>query len=350
MPKYYGVRTGRVPGVYTSWSECEKQVKGFPGAEYKSFGSENEAIAYVGKGAVDTQAPQAKQTVGDSKIAELALNADRCLTYLKDNKLINANQYEYIRDAVHSNIDYAKAKAASELQSDSDIPYNELLRGGGKTESERQDLGIPYNELLRDGHKTDDHGVVIYVDGSYNDNTKEYGYGAYIDYGDKQHVLYGRGACLEGGRNIEGEIAAATAALKYVRNDPDCQSVTIHYDCEGVRSWVDGGWKAEQLYSKNYVALVNECRLSGMSVNYSHIKSHTGELYNECVDKLARYACGIELTKAHRNLLLSTWKDVEGMPDVSKPDVPRSNRSCEIGFPQTEKQEVSAGSGYPHFG
>jgi ribonuclease HI len=43
--KYYVVWKGRKPGIYTSWAECEAQVKGYPGAEYKSFGSRDMAEA-----------------------------------------------------------------------------------------------------------------------------------------------------------------------------------------------------------------------------------------------------------------------------------------------------------------
>ena len=45
MPKekYYVVWKGRKTGIFTSWAECEKQVKGFVAAEYKSFGSLKEA-------------------------------------------------------------------------------------------------------------------------------------------------------------------------------------------------------------------------------------------------------------------------------------------------------------------
>ena len=45
MPKekYYVVWRGRKTGIFTSWAECEKQVKGFVAAEYKSFGSLKEA-------------------------------------------------------------------------------------------------------------------------------------------------------------------------------------------------------------------------------------------------------------------------------------------------------------------
>lgn len=35
--KIYAVRKGRIPGIYEVWSDTEQQVKGFSGAEYRSF-------------------------------------------------------------------------------------------------------------------------------------------------------------------------------------------------------------------------------------------------------------------------------------------------------------------------
>lgn len=43
--KYYVVWKGRKTGIFTTWAECEKQVKGFVGAQYKAFGSSHEAEA-----------------------------------------------------------------------------------------------------------------------------------------------------------------------------------------------------------------------------------------------------------------------------------------------------------------
>lgn len=43
--KFYVVWEGRAPGVYDSWEECEAQVKGFPGAKYKGFSSQTDAVA-----------------------------------------------------------------------------------------------------------------------------------------------------------------------------------------------------------------------------------------------------------------------------------------------------------------
>ena len=47
MPKqkYYVVWKGRKPGIFTSWAEAEKQVKGFAAAQYKSFETLKEAAA-----------------------------------------------------------------------------------------------------------------------------------------------------------------------------------------------------------------------------------------------------------------------------------------------------------------
>ena len=45
--KFYAVRVGKIPGVYQIWSQAEEQVKGFSGAEYKSFATEEEAIRYI---------------------------------------------------------------------------------------------------------------------------------------------------------------------------------------------------------------------------------------------------------------------------------------------------------------
>ncbi|KAJ1494539.1 hypothetical protein T484DRAFT_1927024 [Baffinella frigidus] len=46
--KYYGVRKGRVPGVYRSWEECKLQVERYEGNLHESFATWEEAAAFVG--------------------------------------------------------------------------------------------------------------------------------------------------------------------------------------------------------------------------------------------------------------------------------------------------------------
>ena len=47
MAKYYAVRQGVKPGIYKTWEDCQMQVKGYKGAEYKSFKDISEAAEYV---------------------------------------------------------------------------------------------------------------------------------------------------------------------------------------------------------------------------------------------------------------------------------------------------------------
>ena len=42
--KWYVVWQGTEPGICDSWAECELRVKGYPGARYKAFNSQQEAV------------------------------------------------------------------------------------------------------------------------------------------------------------------------------------------------------------------------------------------------------------------------------------------------------------------
>ena len=64
--KYYTVWNGVEPGVYDDWKICERQIKGFEGAKYKSFDTLEEAnkayqspwYIYIGKNAEKSKAPK----------------------------------------------------------------------------------------------------------------------------------------------------------------------------------------------------------------------------------------------------------------------------------------------------
>ena len=55
--KYYVVWKGVSPGIYDSWTDCQLQIKGYEGAQYKSFSTKEEAeeamahtpFEYIGK-------------------------------------------------------------------------------------------------------------------------------------------------------------------------------------------------------------------------------------------------------------------------------------------------------------
>jgi len=59
--KFYAVRKGVVPGIYSSWAETERQVKGFPGAQFKGFATSAEAQAWLKGENVEKTPPKKKR-------------------------------------------------------------------------------------------------------------------------------------------------------------------------------------------------------------------------------------------------------------------------------------------------
>ena len=45
--KFYAVKQGRQPGIYSTWADCQKQTVGFKGAKFKGFVTRAEAEAYM---------------------------------------------------------------------------------------------------------------------------------------------------------------------------------------------------------------------------------------------------------------------------------------------------------------
>lgn len=91
MANFYAVKQGRKTGIFSTWSECEKQVKGFKGAKYKKFKSEAEAKKYLG----ETKEKSVDINKGyvfyvDGSYNEKINKAGWGLVILKDGKMIEA--------------------------------------------------------------------------------------------------------------------------------------------------------------------------------------------------------------------------------------------------------------------
>lgn len=78
--KYYAVRVGREPGIYSSWDECQEQTKGFPKAKFAGFDFLSEAKQYLagieikadkGQVAAEPDDPFANKTIPPIEIENL---------------------------------------------------------------------------------------------------------------------------------------------------------------------------------------------------------------------------------------------------------------------------------------
>ncbi|MCD8093050.1 MAG: ribonuclease H family protein [Bacteroides sp.] len=83
--KFYVVWAGVTPGIYTSWTECQLQTKGYEGAKYKSFETREEAerafasspYEYIKRSAAShTDAPKSPDTPLPAAVIENSLAVD----------------------------------------------------------------------------------------------------------------------------------------------------------------------------------------------------------------------------------------------------------------------------------
>ena len=89
--KVYAVKVGRQTGLFTSWPECEAQVRGFMGAKYKGFATAAEAMAWL-QGAENESAPggAGNRASGGGVTEKISGEADY-LIYTDGSCLINPN-------------------------------------------------------------------------------------------------------------------------------------------------------------------------------------------------------------------------------------------------------------------
>ncbi len=140
--------------------------------------------------------------------------------------------------------------------------------------------------------------AVAYVDGSYDDNIKEFSYGLVMfvdDIEDHFAEKYNTANLVEM-RNVAGEIMGAQKAMQYCI-DNNIKTLDLYYDYEGIEKWCTGEWKANKLGTKSYKQFYDSIKDS-LRVTFYKVTAHTGDKYNELADQLAKNALsGIILAK-----------------------------------------------------
>ena len=97
MKEFFAVRKGRIPGVYSTWKECEAQTAGYRGAECKKFMFESQAFAYVKKlpstGRYKCKALEKTQTCIDDFMESLTLAKQMSENARLSKQLQNVSEY-----------------------------------------------------------------------------------------------------------------------------------------------------------------------------------------------------------------------------------------------------------------
>lgn len=124
----------------------------------------------------------------------------------------------------------------------------------------------------------------LYVDGSFVPSSPFAGWAVVaVRNGERLWTMSGRTESPAESRNVDGEVEAATRAIRWLRENP--QRAEIVHDYEGVARWALGEWKAKSAVARRYAA---EASPLPEGLSFRHVAAHTGEVWNETADALAR--------------------------------------------------------------
>lgn len=213
--KFYAVRVGRTPGIYQIWNQAEEQIKGFSGAEYKAFSTEEEAIKYL--------------------------------------------SFEETKESIK--------------------PSDKVSDMNRKIELEIKNLQAGE--------------VIAFVDGSHSldaDGKEKYSFGVFLITNESEDSLYKAfvdKAYMES-RNIAGEIEGVKQAILWAIENKK-QKIKIFYDYAGIEKWATKEWNAKVKISQEYSKFFDE-KSKLINVEFEHVKAHSGIVYNEKADELAKRA------------------------------------------------------------
>lgn len=143
--------------------------------------------------------------------------------------------------------------------------------------------------------KHEGNGLIAYVDGSYNIKTKEYGYGCVLLEGQsvlEQFNGKDNHPDYVSMRNVAGEILGSEMAIRYAI-EHGYSFICIYYDYEGIEKWANQQWKANKVGTKAYQQFIAESRKK-IQISFMKVLAHSGDMYNEIADQLAKKAVGIK--------------------------------------------------------
>lgn len=142
--------------------------------------------------------------------------------------------------------------------------------------------------------------ITAYVDGSYDKKTHRCSYGVVILHNNKIIAkLWGASEDSDMGyanmRNVGGEVLSALKAMSYAY-DNEIKKLNIYYDYLGIGKWALGEWKTNNEYTSNYRKQYNHYK-KFTDIEFHKVKSHSGDIYNDLADELAKKALGISIPK-----------------------------------------------------
>lgn len=135
----------------------------------------------------------------------------------------------------------------------------------------------------------------VYIDGSYNNQTGEFSFAAIpiVDEYIVKDILSGKGKLVgvKNVRQIAGELYAALLAVDYAIANGHKKVVLIH-DYIGVCYHATGVWERNDISSIEYFNEM-QSRMKQIEIIFVKVNGHSGDLFNNLADEIAKSELGI---------------------------------------------------------
>ncbi len=163
------------------------------------------------------------------------------------------------------------------------------------------------NDLKETDNILNNEVLEAYVDGSYNEETKEFSYGIVILYDGEEQCFSQKvlNTDLAEMRNVAGELKGAEVAMRYAMSKKH-KSLVIYHDYEGIAKWCTGEWRAKKNGTKAYQAYYNSIK-NDIDIKFVKVQGHSNNKYNDMADQLAKDA----IFKSNKEVKVETFDDKE---------------------------------------
>ncbi len=144
---------------------------------------------------------------------------------------------------------------------------------------------VKTNVMIEGDHKLPRDTYIIYVDGSFDTQNKNSGWG-FVAIVNDQMVFMNNGNVNDaeiGSRNITGECYSAIKAVQWLESIGAEKAVIVH-DYKGLGEWGTNNWKAKTPIAKKYKEVFQS---NPTTIEFRWVRGHSNNEWNDFADVLA---------------------------------------------------------------
>ena len=297
---YYAVQKGRQQGIYSTWAECEAATKGYAGAVYKKFTTQDAAQQFVrGNG----YGPSPSSSSGGA-----ASSAQKNDSYRSSSSSSSNTGYATANPS-RSFHPYAEQSSGKKNKSKANHAPAPAPAKGKVPASGSHSSGPLFNVMpsaVKSAGSAGGRKTVAYCDGSSIGNGKHSaraGWGVFFEDPELHHLNESRRLPGETQTNNRAELMAIIRACQLCPNDG--RELVImsdsKYSMDAVTKWLPN-WKKNNFKTSTGTDVQNQDLIQQLDHEISsrlprpkleYVKGHAGIDGNEIVDRMAKYGASL---------------------------------------------------------